>query len=232
MAEIRLEGFEGIGALRKHRALVFGKPEDWLRYIRVLEADTLYKGKTVLVCTGMTRGLRIPRGLGRKVWDVLFCPKDTFDYQMILTYVENAPKPVRVVWVSMAGEDIPKSLWTRWSGKDITVVGCCETLGGMMGCEWEAIFFPIACPSEAIERVVSKRGSGIRQLLLTLTATTGALNDIYEKGAALMWSGIEESDSRGALYWYDPQEGTQESPLSKGDAMDLIEELKGYIGKS
>ena len=224
-AEIRLEGFEGISSVRRHKVLVFGKPEDWLRFVNVLEADCLYKGRTVLVANVPGRGVGVPPALARRRWDACFLPKENFDYQMIMTYVENCPKPCRVVWWN---SDIPRAIWTRWAGsKDITVIGAApdgnET---MMGSEWEAIFFPLVSRADFMERVLSKRGSGLKGMVAGIS---GSLEDIREKGAAVVWSGIDEGPG-GALYWYDPTEGHSEATISKADALHALEELREFIG--
>jgi hypothetical protein len=228
MAELRLDGFDGLGSIRRHKVLVFGKPEDCLRFVNVLEADSLYKGRTVLVANIPGRGSVIPTPLTRRRWDALFTPKENFDYQMILTYVENSPKPCRVVWWNA---DIPRAIWTRWSGsKDITVIGsAAEGNETMCGSEWEAIFFPLVCRSEFMERVLSKRGSGMRGMVGGPGGIAGSLEDIREKGAAVCWSSIDENDSRGALYWYDPGEGQEVGGMTRAEAVEVLEGVRQFL---
>lgn len=226
MAEIRLDGFDGVGTIRRHKVLYIGKPEESLRFVNVLESDSLYKGRTVLVANLPGRGGGLPPALARRRWDATFIPKENFDYQMIMTYVENAPKPCRVLWWNA---DIPRAIWKRWEGaKDITVVGSClEGNENMLGSEWEAIFFPLVCRAEFMERVLSKRGAGLRGLVAGIA---GSLEDIREKGAAVVWSAIDENSSSGSLYWYDPTEGHSETTISKADALHALEELREFVG--
>ena len=96
-----------------------------------------------------------------------------------------------------------------------------------MGCEWEAILFPLNAGLTMIERTLALRGTNIR----SLAAGVGEhLSDIAAKGAALVWSNIDERDSRGALYWYDPTEGVSEGEkLSKKEAVQMLEEVREMI---
>ena len=146
---------------------------------------------------------------------------------MLATYVANAPKPVRIVWFSVGSVEVPRTLWQRWQGQDVSLLGCSHQ-GEMMGCEWEAILFPLTANLAMIERTLALRGTNIR----SLAAGVGEhLSDIAAKGAALVWSNIDERDSRGALYWYDPTEGHQEGEkLSKKDAVSMLEEVVAWIG--
>jgi hypothetical protein len=152
---------------------------------------------------------------------------------MLATYVANAPKPVRIVWISYGGTtplEIPRALWQKWDPSDITLLGASKT-GEMMGCEWEVIFFPLQNTPQFTEKVLSMRGSGTRMLAAGVSAH---LSEIAENGAALVWSNIGESDSRGCLYWYDPTEGAsvgQKDGITKTEAVSMLEELVGWVGR-
>jgi hypothetical protein len=97
----------------------------------------------------------------------------------------------------------------------------------MMGCEWEAILFPLTANLAIVERTLALRGTNIR----SLAAGVGEhLSDIAAKGAGLVWSNIDEKDSRGALYWYDPTEGhTEGEKLSKKEAVAMLEEVREML---
>jgi hypothetical protein len=51
------------------------------------------------------------------------------------------------------------------------------------------------------------------------------LDEIAESGAALVWSNIDESDTRGALYWHDPKEGAKVDLVSKEEAIGMLEDV-------
>jgi hypothetical protein len=207
---------------------VLGKEKDWLARVTLLESESLYKGRTILVIHEPMRGVNmtLSPGLFRKRWDCIFRVRDTFEAQMLATYVANAPKPVRILWLAAsASQEIPRALWQKWERTDVTLLGA-STQGEMLGCEWEVIFFPLDTNSQAVERVLSMRGSGMR----TLAQNVGSyLNEIAQNGAALVWSNIDEADTRGALYWYDPSEGDLKEHVSKTDAVKMLEDVIGLL---
>ena len=234
MSSLRLEGFDG--DIRAHRCLVIGKEADWIARIESLESESLYKGRSILVIHEASRpsGVSVSTILLRKRWDCIFRIRESFEAQMLATYVANAPKPVRILWYSVGtGQEIPRALWQKWAstaGSDITLIGCSQS-GEPLGCEWEAIFFPLQNTPQFTERVLGMRGSGMRSLAANVSSY---LTEIAQSGAALVWSNIDEKDSRGALYWYDPSEGTTNpsDKITKPDALSMLEELKFWIMKN
>jgi hypothetical protein len=244
MSSLRLEGFDG--EIRGHRSLIIGKETDWLSRIEVLESESLYKGRSILVIHEPSRPSgtgSVPSALVRKRWDCIFRIREPFEAQMVATYVANAPKPVRILWFSTGGQEIPRALWQKWSyagvggagagagaGSDISLIGCSHS-GEPLGCEWEAIFFPLQNTPQFTERVLGMRGSGMRSLAANVSSY---LTEIAQSGAALVWSNIDEKDSRGALYWYDPNEGSMSASekLTKAEAISMIDELKIWVSKN
>lgn len=229
---LRLEAFER--SIRGRKVCCFGEPKDWLLRLSVLEAESLYKGRTILVLGGQTRGWSgsmPPSVLMRRRWDAVFAPKENFDYQMLLTYITNAPKPCRVSWwqPEASPHEIPRAIWSKF-GSETTLLGFNSgvTRGELWGVEWDAVFFPLLVREEFVGRVLSARGSGIRAIAAGLTSS---MDEIRANGAALVWSNIEERDSRGSLHWYDPEEGKEhlKSGVNKEEALDMIEELKSWI---
>jgi hypothetical protein len=233
-----LEGFSE--NIRGHRSLIIGEAKDWLSRIHMLESESLYKGRSIMVIHENVRGGPVAPCLFRKRWDCVFRIRDAFEAQMLATYVANAPKPVRVLWTSASqqggpgqgpgqgqgGQEIPRSLWQRWSvGGDVTLIG--GSGGDLMGCEWETIFFPLQNTPQFTDRVLSQRGTGIRTLVQLVAAHFG---DIAESGAALVWSNIDEKDVRGCLYWYDPK-GTVgvADTISKAEAVSMLEDVIGIL---
>lgn len=226
--EVHLEGFDG--AIGGHRCLIIGKEADWLARLASLESESLYRGRSVLVIQEAPRGSAggVSLRLLKRRWDAVFRVKESFEAQMLATYVANAPKPVRVVWVGVGstGVDIPRLLYQRWQGQDVSLLGCSHE-GEMMGCEWEAILFPLHAGSAMIERTLALRGTNMRSLV---AGVAEHLSDIAAKGAALVWSNIDERDSRGALYWYDPVEGVANGEkLTKKEAVAMLEEVREML---
>jgi hypothetical protein len=220
---VRLEGFDT--ELRGRRTLVIGTANDWLTRFAAVESESLYKGRSVLVIQeGATKGNgREYPALQRKRWDITFRPRDQFDYQMLATYVQNAPKPTRVLWIYPSGgmgAEIPRALWQRWANKDITLLAGSES-GVIGGCEWESILFPLHCEIALAERVLNARGTG---LAVQLTKIKDHIHEISASGAALAWTNIDEKGASGGLYWYDPTEGeeTEGEAFSHEEASQLL----------
>jgi hypothetical protein len=225
---LRLEGFDT--SIRGRRTLIIGPHDLWTSRLSLLESEALYKGKTVLVIQETTKGTgKEYPALSRRRWDAIFRVRENFDAQMVATYVQNAGKPARVVWVFPPIEkgypEIPRVLWQRWVKSDISLIGCSEE-GVIGGVEWESILFPHNCDMKMIERVLNMRGTGISHLLLKIK---NHLSDIASNGAAISWTNIEESDSRGSLYWYDPGEGKQIDNYTKEEAAEVLESIKKWL---
>jgi hypothetical protein len=224
---LRLEQFDT--NIRGHRTLIVGPPESWLAKLAVLESEALYKGKTVLVIQETQKGTgREWPSLMRRRWDVIFRVKESFDAQMLATYVQNSGKPCRVVWV-FPGQgmcELPRALWQRWTNTDVTLLGCTES-GVIGGVEWETILFPLRCEQAVAERILSSRGSGISQMV---TNIKDHLADIAFSGAALAWTNISEPDTKGNLYWYDPSEGVGVGETyTKAEAVAVLDSLKKWL---
>jgi len=237
-----LEGFSG--SIRGRRSLIIGKESDWLARINMLESESLYKGRSILVVheNGL-RGGSTPACLFRKRWDCVFRIREGFEAQMLATYVANAPKPVRILWTGLSGgtgtgagagagqtQDIPRSLWQRWSVKEAEVTLIAGSSGDLFGCEWETIFFPLTNTPIFTERVLNARATGARGLVQLVAAHFG---EIAESGAALVWSNIDEKDARGALYWYDPKDCVKgDICVSKAEAVGILEDVIGLLKSS
>lgn len=227
---VRLEGLDV--ELRGHRTLLVGEPDAWLTRFSSVESEALYKGRNVLVIHESVKGSgREYPMLYRRRWDVIFRIRESFDAQMMLTYVQNAAKPVRILWVFSPNSnlDIPRTMWQRWVKNDITLLGATET--GVIGSvEWETILFPFKCELGRVERILNTRGSGISTMMSKLR---DHISEIAASGAALAWTNIDEKDSKGGLYWYDPSEGSKnaEDSFTKKEASELLQSLSLWIEK-
>ena len=209
---LHLEGFSG--DIRGHRSLVIGKEMDWLTRINIIEAESLYKGRSILVIYEPLRGsVNVGAAVLRRRWDSVFRIRESFDAQMLLTYVANSPKPVRILW---HGSEVPRNLWQKWEKSDVTLIGCSRD--GQLGCDWEVIFFPLQNTPQFVERTIGTRNVSTH------------LAEIAENGAALVWSNIGE-DKKGSLYWYDPQENQDKMLITKTDAVSMLEEVCAWAGR-
>jgi hypothetical protein len=228
---VHLEGFDA--EIRGRRTLMVGEPDMWLARLNALESEALYKGRSVLVIHESIKGTgREYPLLYRRRWDAVFRVRESFDAQMVLTYVKNATKPIRIMWVfpPNASLDIPRAMWQQWVKNDITLLGATES-GVIGGVEWETIFFPLKCEYSKVERILNSRASGISTMLSKLR---DHISDLAASGAALAWTNIDEKESKGGLYWYDPSEGSKsaEDSFSRKEASELLHSLSLWISKT
>jgi hypothetical protein len=224
---LRMEGFDA--PLRGRRFLVIGDERAWLRRFNLIESQSLYKGRSILViqeAVGKPSNMSLLGSVGRRRWDVIFRVREAFEVQMIATYIQNAPKPVRILWLcanSMC--EIPRALWQRWVKADVTLVGGLLPDSISVACEWEAILFPHRCPQEIVEKVLSARGSGISGLVAQFKEHS---EEIASSGAALAWSNIDLGP-KGEIYWYDPLEGQMDDGYTKKEAAIVLESISKWL---
>lgn len=227
---LRIEGFDT--PLSGRRALILGDSIQWLNLLAGLEAEQLYRGRTILVIHDTKHGVSVPITLWRRRWDAVFRVRENFEAQMVATYVANAPKPVRVVWICMGGasmSEIPRVIWSRWARQDITLLGCSEqTMIG--GVEWECILFPQKCTHDTMEAILGARGGAACSGLVSKIRE--GLSEINTSGAAIVWSSIEESAAYGSLYWYDPKGMGGEIGWKKEDVKDILESIGRWVANS
>jgi len=220
---LRVEGFDG--QLRGQKFLVVGDETAWLQRFGIIESESLYKGRNILVIQEAARvhSLISSIGLLRKRWDVIFRIKDNFEAQMLATYVANCPKPVRILWIS-AGLEIPRILWQRWVKTDVTLIGGTSEENTAITCEWDAILFPHRCPQVVVEKFLSGRGTGLATLASRMKEHS---EEIAASGAALAWS--NGGSGQGAIYWYDPTEGKVEEGYNKKEAGSVLDGISKWL---
>lgn len=220
---LRVEGFDG--QLRGQKFLVVGDETAWLRRFGIIESESLYKGRNVLVIQESRTGFSLISSIGvlRKRWDMIFRIKEGFEAQMLATYVANCPKPVRILWISN-GCEVPRALWQRWVKQDITLIGVTSEENTAITCEWDAILFPHRCPQATVEKFLSGRGTGLAALASRMKEHS---DEIAESGASLAWSNA--SGGQGAIYWYDPTEGKVEEGYTKKEAGSVLEGISKWL---
>lgn len=203
--------------LRGKKVLVVGSIDLALSRFSIVESTSLFKGKNILVISdnGMTNPL-----LFRKRWDVIFRLKDSFDLQMLATYVTHGAKPLRIFW---SGTDVPKGLTAKLIG-DCTLIGFSET-GTHAGCEWDVILFPIGHAYDSMERCLLTRHQHIPFMLQRIKTHLG---EIADSKAGIAWA--VDKGMPGSLFWYDPSEGRQTiQPFTKEEASVLLQSISKWL---
>jgi hypothetical protein len=213
-ADIRLEGF---AEHLKNKRVYCVSAEASLplivrSYITTLDTEVAHRGRKALF---LQEGAAAMPWLLRMKWDAIFHLRENQDLRLALTYVVNAVRPIRIVWVG--GE--PSSTVFQHLGKHdgISLFG----FGAQVphSPEWDAIFWK-GVEAEQIESALHAR-LGIH--LTEQYHLKTVLKELKSSELALVWSSIGESDKRGSLYWFDPSEGSSQSATySYEDAADIL----------
>jgi hypothetical protein len=106
---------------------------------------------------------------------------------------------------------------------DITLIGLGEKVPASQ--EWQAIFWGSEATQEDVEApIVARMGQ------TGVTGLRSVLKELRGSQVGLVWSSIGE-EKRGALYWYDPAEGAQNSQLDLAEAAATLIEVAAFLRK-
>lgn len=227
-ATLRLEGFAE--SLKGHRIFcVAGAASSKFAetFVRAraaaLDAEVVHRGRKVLVTQGSQAQMQ-PRWLTSIGWDATFHVRDVADLKLALTHVQHAARPVRVFWFSNAEpQGAVLTALARMEGVTLVTVAPAPPTS----IDWHAIFWPPDAAPEEVEAAVVPRmgsaGSSTAQL-------RAVLKELRASNVGLVWSSIGEADRRGALYWYDPQEGDDLRPaLDVSDAAETLRKVADML---
>lgn len=220
-ATLRLEGFSE--SLRGRRSYCVSSTVAHARQfikgrLAGLDTELAHRGRKVLIFQG---AVAPPKWLTQIGWDATFHARDIQDLKLALTYIQNAVRPIRVVW---AGGDPSPSAMNLLVKMDITLI--CLGEKAPTSPEWQAIFWPSEATQDDVEPTVVAR--------IGHTGVTGlrsVLKELRGSQVGLVWSSIEESDKHGALYWYDPAESTDSEQIDLVEAATTLTELAAYLRK-
>jgi hypothetical protein len=106
---------------------------------------------------------------------------------------------------------------------DISLIGVGERVPAS---DWQAIFWGSEATQEDVESaIVARMGS------TGVTGLRSVLKELRGSQVGLVWSSINEPEKRGALYWYDPAEGAQNSQLDLAEAAATLTEVAAFLRK-
>jgi hypothetical protein len=217
---LRLEGFGE--SLKGHRvACVASSPRSAETFVRgrvaAMDAEVAHRGRKILVVQG---GSAAPRWLTAIGWDATFHVRDVADLKLALTHIQHATRPARVFWFGGEPQAAVMSALAKMEG--LTFLAVMERAPAPSSEAWQAIFWAPDAGQEDIEAAVGARmgtgavGGQLRAVLKELRASN----------VGLVWSAIGETDRRGSLYWYDPQEGGDLQPaLDINEAVDILRKV-------
>lgn len=217
MDTVRVEAFNS--QLRGKKIWLLGDESMIPNRLHVLEQELLGRGRKVLVITE-NRKLST-KWIQRVEWDAIFRIKDQNDLRLMLTYVINVVRPIRLVWF---GEEPHANLLQKISGVDCTLIGYGpqQPRG-----EWDVIFYPSTIDADRVEETLLTRMGSARLSALNLRSV---MPELRAARAGLIWSVIGEADRSGAIYWYDIAEGeAPQEPLWGNELAMTLRDLADRI---
>ena len=235
---VRVEAFSS--ALKGKKIWIYGDDNLVPNRLNILEQELLGKGRKVLILADLaqthaqtqtqthtqtntntnTNRLTLPRWSSKYEWDAIFRIKDNNDLRLSLTYILNAAKPVRVVWL---GSEPPQPILNRLT--DITVIGYCSTIHNLYSI-WDAIFFSLEDSRKIEDILISRLGS----LKLSQLNLKSVITELRAVKAGLVWSIIDESEKSGNVYWYDINDGEPpREQINTAEASLFLKEIANYL---
>lgn len=217
MDTVRVEGFGS--SLKGKKIWVIGDEHLLPNRLHVLELELLGRGRRVLVIADGRK--HIPRWALQIEWDAVLKVRDALDLRLALTYVANAAKPVRIVWL---GDEPTQAIMSKLHVQDSTFLGYGN---GKPQQQWDCIFFSGGLDKPKIEDALMTRMGSAKLAHFNLTSV---LPELRAAKAGLVWSSIGESDRAGHLYWYDVAEGEPPSEsFDTTEAANFLRELAEKI---
>lgn len=211
MDTIRVEGFGS--SLKGQKIWIVGDEHLLPNRLHVLEQELLGRGRRVLLIADGRK--YIPRWASTIEWDAMFKVKDSLDLRLALTYIANASKPLRIVWL---GDEPTPPILSKLHVNDSTFLGYGNNRPQQ---HWDYIFFSGSLEKGKIEdALMTKMGSA----KLSHFNLSSVIPELRVAKAGLVWSSVGEADRSGNLYWYDISEG--EPPAETFDPVEAANFLR------
>ena len=211
MDTVRVEGF---GSSLKGQKIWFLGDEHLLpNRLHVLEQELLGRGRRVLILADGRK--HIPKWALTIEWDAVFKVRDALDLRLALTYIANANKPLRIVWL---GDEPTPAIMNKIHVGDSTFLGFGNSRPQQ---HWDCIFFSGNLDKGKIEDALMTRMGSAKLSHFNLHSV---LPELRAAKAGLVWSSLGESEKSGHLYWYDIAEG--EPPSESFDMLEAANFLR------
>jgi hypothetical protein len=217
MDTVRVEGFGS--SLKGQKLWIVGDEHLLPNRLHVLDQELLGRGRRVFILADGRK--HIPRWAQTIEWDAVFKVRDPLDLRLALTYIANATKPLRIVWL---GDEPTPVVMSKLHVPDSTFLGFGNNKPQQI---WDAIFFTGGLEKTKIEDVLMTRMGSAKLSHFNLPSV---LPELRAARAGLVWSSLGESERSGHLYWYDIAEGEGPSePFDMTEAANFLRELADKI---
>lgn len=217
MDTVRVEGFGS--SLKGQKIWIVGDEHLLPNRLHVLELELLGRGRRVLVIADGRK--HIPKWAMTVEWDAVFKVRDALDLRLALTYIANANKPLRIVWL---GDEPTSAILSKLHVPDSTFLGIGTSRPQQ---HWDCIFFSGNLDKGKIEDALMTRMGSAKLSHFNLQSV---LPELRAAKAGLVWSSLGESERSGNLYWYDIAEGEPPNePFDMTEASHFLRELADRI---
>jgi hypothetical protein len=217
MDTVRVEGFGS--SLKGQKLWIIGDEHLLPNRLHVLEQELLGRGRRVLLIADGRK--HIPKWSLQIEWDAVFKIRDSLDLRLALTYIANAAKPVRIVWI---GDEPTPAVMSKLHVPESTFLGFGNNKPQQ---HWDAIFFSGLLDKSRIEDALMTRMGSAKLSHFNLSSV---IPELRAAKAGLVWSSVGESERSGHLYWYDIAEGEPPSePFDMTEAASFLRELADRI---
>lgn len=217
MDTVRVEGFGS--SLKGQKLWIVGDEHLLPNRLHVLEQELLGRGRRVLILADGRK--HIPKWSLQIEWDAVFKVRDALDLRLALTYIANATKPVRIVWI---GDEPTPAVLSKLHVPESTFLGFGNNKPQQA---WDYIFFSGLLDKTRVEDVLISRMGSARLSHFNLSSV---IPELRAAKAGLVWSSYGEADRSGHLYWYDIAEGEPPSePFDMTEAASFLRELADRI---
>jgi hypothetical protein len=217
MDTVRVEGFGS--SLKGQKIWIVGDEHLLPNRLHVLEQELLGRGRRVLILADGRK--QLPRWSMTMEWDAVFKVRDALDLRLALTYIANASKPLRIVWL---GDEPTQAILSKLHVPESTFLGFGNSKPQQ---SWDCIFFSGLLDKGKIEDALMTRMGSAKLSHFNLQSV---MPELRAAKAGLVWSSIGESERSGHLYWYDISEGEPPSePFDMTEASHFLRELADRI---
>ncbi len=220
MTEVRLEGFSA--PLKGQKLWITGTRETLgnqiLNRLTVIEEELLNRGRKVLIIQNQ-RDVSL-RWSHTIPWDATFRIRDAQDLRLAATYIQNATKPVRVVWLV---DEPPSAFMSVMNSAEITfLVASTQNPRST----WSAIFWHPTLSQSFIEEGLTPR---MGQTKVEKLNVSSVLRELKASDVGLVWTSIGEIDKSGGVYWYDLEETATSTQFDPREAIDHLKEVSEFL---
>jgi hypothetical protein len=220
METVRVEGFGS--SLKGQKLWIVGDEHLVPNRLHVLEQELLGRGRRVLILADGRK--HIPRWALPIEWDAVFKVRDALDLRLALTYIANASKPLRIIWL---GDEPSPAILSKLHVHESTFLGYGNNKPQQ---QWDGIFFSGLLDKSKIEDALMTRMGSAKLSHFNLSSV---IPELRAARAGLVWSSIGESERSGHLYWYDIAEGEPPSePFDMTEAASFLRELADKIASA